>query len=250
LKGKALEHQRFYFPPEAQRGDLIEFPPGECAHMISSLRLRKGDRVSATDGAGKIYDAVLERATARVAVGRILRVREVARPSPSISLFQGVTRSASMEVALEKCVELGIDGFVPVLVERSIRRPGARRLERLRRIAVEAMKQSLGAYLAHVHELASLAAALEMLVDFDLVLVASERERQCTLSGVARLKTATRIAVWIGPEGGLADDETGRLLDQGAIPFSLGSRRLKSETAAIAAVAVLRSLCSPDSRPR
>lgn len=248
MKDKALRHQRFYFPPEALKGVFIEFPPGECTHMIASLRLRKGDHVRATDGTGRIYDAVLDQARGRRVVGRVLKVCEVARPSPSIFLFQGISRSSSMEFALEKCVELGIDGFIPVLVGRSIRRLGARRLERLRRIAVEAMKQSLGAYLPRVHDSASLDEALEMLADFDLMLVASELERQCLLSEVARLKTAARIALWIGPEGGFADVEVDGLLERGAIPFSLGSSRLRSETAAIAAVAVLRSLCSPDSR--
>jgi 16S rRNA (uracil1498-N3)-methyltransferase len=242
LKDKVLRHQRFYFPPEALKGDLIEFPPGECSHMISTLRLRTGDRVRATDGDGRLYEVVLDEAKRRRVAGRVLKIHQVARPSPSIALFQGITRSSSMEFALEKCGELGIDGFVPVLAGRSVRRLSARRLERLRRIAVEAMKQSLGAYLPRVHDPAGLEEAFGMLPGFDLVLVASELERQCTLCGVSGLKTAGRIALWIGPEGGFTDDELAGLLEHGARPFSLGSSRLKSETAAVAAVAVLRNL--------
>jgi 16S rRNA (uracil1498-N3)-methyltransferase len=210
--------------------------------MVSSLRLRRGDRVSATDGNGMVYEVVIDKARGARVVGRVLETRKVARPIPSITVFQGVGRASSMEIALEKCVELGIDGFVPVMVERSARRLGEGRLERLRRLAVEAMKQSLGAYLPSVHAPQAFEDALGMLHAFDFVLVGYEVEKRRTLKDMERLKEAARIAVWIGPEGGFTETEVHRLGNHSAVTFSLGDRRLKTETAAIATVAFLRAI--------
>jgi 16S rRNA (uracil1498-N3)-methyltransferase len=245
LKARALTHQRFYFPPDALEAGSIRFQRGESSHMTSSLRLTTGDRVSATDGQGRVYEVAIDTAKGGNVVGTVLKTESVERPAPSIFIFQGLCRSSSMGTALEKCVELGIDGFVPVAVERSVRPLGERRLERLRRVAVEAMKQSLGAYLPEVHAPQTFEDALGVLSGFDLALVASELERQRTLIDVERLTEASRIAAWIGPEGGFTETETRSLCDRGAVTFSLGDHRLRSETAAIATVAAIRTLCSP-----
>lgn len=245
MKAKALKHQRFYFPPDALEAGSIRFQRGESSHMTSSLRLAKGDRVSATDGRGRVCEVVIDTTRGGNVIGRVLKTEQVVRPTPSIYLFQGLCRSSSMGMALEKCVELGIDGFVPVAVERSVRPLGERRLERLRRVAIEAMKQSLGAYLPEVYASEAFEDALEMLSDFDLVLVGSELERRRTLMQIERLGAAPRVAVWIGPEGGFTEAEIRSLCDYGSVTFSLGDRRLRAETAAIAAVAAIRTLCAP-----
>lgn len=242
MTSKALRHQRFYCSPDAVKGDLVEFSHAESLHMVGSLRLVKGEMITATDGRGKVYQVVIEQGRRRRVMGRILDARSVAEPRPAITVFQGIIKPSNMEVALSKCAELGISAFVPVVSEFSVGGLGPGRLERLRRIAAEAMKQSLGAYLARVDEPTAFENALERSGRFDSLLVAWEGERRGRLASVAVLEDADDTALWIGPEGGFAEKEIEALLNLGAVTFSLGDRRLRAETAAIAAVAVIQGV--------
>jgi 16S rRNA (uracil1498-N3)-methyltransferase len=242
LTSKALRHQRFYCSPDTINGDVIEFSLAESLHMVGSLRLGKGEMITATDGRGKVYRVVIEQARRRQVLGRILNARTVAEPHPAITVFQGIIRPSNMEVALSRCVELGISALVPVVSEFSFGGLGPRRLERLRRIAAEAMKQSLGAYLARVDKPAAFEDALASSAGFDALLVAWEGEREGRLASAAASGDADDIALWIGPEGGFAEKEIEALLSMGAVTFSLGDHRLRAETAAIAAVAIIHGV--------
>jgi 16S rRNA (uracil1498-N3)-methyltransferase len=213
--------------------------------MVSSLRLKKGDLVRATDGCGRIYDIVIEEIGARKVGGRILEAYRVDAVPPSVTVFQGVVKSSRMEFIAEQCAELGVSGLVPVSTERSVRRLGETRLERMRRIAVEAMKQSLGVYLPTIDSVKAFDDALAMLSVFDLVIVASEGERRHRLKDAVGTSRPGKVALWVGPEGGFTPGELDGLVGCGAKPFGLGDLRLRSETAAIASVAILRELLRP-----
>jgi 16S rRNA (uracil1498-N3)-methyltransferase len=210
--------------------------------MISSLRLGSGRLVSATDGRGKVYDLVIEEAKRHRVKARVLDVRKIEAPCPEIFVFQGVVKPSNMELIVEKCVELGISGFVPVMCERCVARLGGKRTARLERIAIEAMKQSLGAYLPALYPAMAFGDALAMLGEFGSVLVAWGEELACSLADAYGREPAGSLALWIGPEGGLTKSEVDSLTGQGARTFSLGDHRLKSETAAIASVAIIQAL--------
>ena len=207
--------------------------------MVASLRLKKGERITATDGEGKIYGVVIEEAKRRRVRGRIIDVNEVPRSLPSITLFQGLIRSAAMEIALTKCAELGVSAIVPVVCDNSVGSLSETRLGRLRRIAGEAMKQSLGAYLTVVGKPATFEDALAASRGFDSVLVAWEGEHKRGLPSTLKTQGAGTVALWVGPEGGFTQPEIDSLAGVGAVTFSLGERRLRAETAAIAAVAII-----------
>jgi 16S rRNA (uracil1498-N3)-methyltransferase len=239
LASKTPGHQRFYCPPETIDSGSIDFSPQESLHMVASLRLKKGERITATDGEGRVYEVVIEEARRRRVRGRITNVSEVPRSLRSITLFQGIIKAAAMELALTKCAELGVSAVVPVVCENSVGSRSGTRLGRLRRISVEAMKQSLGAYLTVVHEPAGFEDALAASGGFDSVLVAWEGEGKRGLASALETERAGTIALWTGPEGGFARAEIDALVDIGAVTFSLGERRLRAETAAIAAVAVI-----------
>lgn len=239
MKDRIFRHHRFYLPPGAIGADKICFPEHESSHMVSSLRIRKGDHVSVTDGRGRVYDIAIEEATKPKVRGRIVGRTAVEPPQPAVALFQGIVKPARMDLIIEKCVELGVSSVVPVYTDRCVRHLGARRLERLERIAVEAMKQSLGAYLPDLCSPRDFTLALSMASQFDLTVVAWEGEKRQRLRDVLEAREAEAIALWIGPEGGFTQDELGHLKEQGAVTFSLGERRLKAETAAIASIAIL-----------
>jgi len=241
LKAKVLRHQIFYFPPDSLHEGSIVFSAEESQHMVKSLRLGVGDRVRATDGAGRFYDSAIEHAAAARVRARVLKVTEAKACAPAVTVFQGVVRAQRMDLLVEKAVELGSAGLVPIECERCLRRVAAPRLARWRRIAREAMKQSLRAHLPAISEPRSLREAAAVLGGFDLVLVACEASggkplREIITPGLAR------VALWVGPEGGFTEEEMDQLAAAGGVAFTLGPHRLRSETAALATLAALHQL--------
>ena len=241
MKMKVSRHQVFYFPPEALAEGVIVFPEDEAKHMAGSLRLASGDRVRATDGRGKFYEVEIARSAGRRLEARVLEVTEAQAAPLRVTIFQGIVRPQRMDLLVEKAAEMGVAAVVPVECARCVRGVTGRRLTRWRRIAREAMKQSLGAHLPHISEPRAFGEAAADLGGYDLVLAASEAEGGRALKDVVRGHPAT-TALWVGPEGGFTDEETGALRSAGALAFSLGPRRLRSETAALAALAALAQL--------
>ena len=242
MKDKVLRHHLFYFSPDALEDDLIGFPPGESRHMVSSLRLRKGDRIRATDGRGVIYEVVLEEARRKKVTGRIADRTKVEPAGGRVTVFQGVIKPAKMALMVEKCVELGVWSVLPVETGLCVSGMGEGRVKRLKRIAIEAMKQSVGAHLPEIHSLKSFDDAVSRLSDFDLTVVAWEDEKHERLRDIVGGERPKTVALWIGPEGGFTPVELDELANCGARTFSLGERRLKAETAAITSLAILNEL--------
>ncbi len=241
MEGKTQVHYRFYLRSGSTgRGDVVRFSEDESKHMVSSLRMGKGDLVGATDGKGSVFKVEIGDVSGKRATGRILKIEEERRPQPEIHLFIGVIKGSHMDLVVEKCTELGVAGIWPVYTERVVGRLSSSRLERLRRIAVETMKQSLGSYLPGISAAFSFEDALGKLRGFDVTLAAWVDEPGRTLGKIELRPGPMKIGLWIGPEGGFTDREISALVDHGALTFSLGGQRLKAETAALASVAILR----------
>lgn len=241
MEEKAQVHYRFYLRSGSTgRGDAVRFSEEESKHMVSSLRMGKGDLVGATDGKGSVFKIEIGDASGKMATGRILEIREERRPQPEIHLFLGVIKGSHMDLVVEKCTELGVAGIWPVYTERVVARLSPNRLERLRRIAVETMKQSLGSHLPGISTPFSFEDALGKLRGFDVTLVAWVDEPGRTLGKIELRPGPMKIGLWIGPEGGFTDREIASLVENGALTFSLGKQRLKAETAALTSVAILR----------
>jgi 16S rRNA (uracil1498-N3)-methyltransferase len=251
LTPKLEHHYRFYLQPDAFAGEYVRFAEAESGHMVSSLRVKAGVTVAATDGRGGLYRILVERVEAGRVEGRVLESVRIERASPVIHLFQGIVRPSRMDLIVEKCTELGAAAFVPVVTERSVRLGAGGRTQRLARIAAEAMKQSLGVYLPQISEPVVFEQALDMLVGIDLSLVASECSGERRLAQVIADCKARAIAIWVGPEGGFTSDESNKMASYGALRFSLGPKRLRSETAAIVSVALINeAAAAPDTSPR
>ena len=213
--------------------------------MTASLRVRDGDIVTATDGRGNVYRLNVESTSAREVRARIVTAERVERRGPQIHLFQAVIKPSRMELTVEKAAELGLWGFTPVLSARSEAKMGKTRVERLRKAGIEAMKQSLGAWMPDVRDPASFLEAVDAMAEFRSVLVAWEGEGAEPLHRILRGLGEDPIALWIGPAGGFTEDESAELASAGGTTFTLGRQRLKSETAAIASLAIIKHLRLP-----
>ena len=243
---------RVYVDAPLASGMRVTLQGSAAGHLTRVLRLRVGEALTVFNGAGGEYAASIEHAHAgRVAVA-IGELRAIERESPlTLTLAQGVSRGERMDLVVQKATELGVSGIVPLFTERSVVRLGAeqaeRKLNHWRAIAIAACEQSGRNRLPKVAPPVSLA---------DLLRSGTDREGDASGCGVQDMclllspgaasridalpRPATSVTVLIGPEGGLTNAEQEAAVAAGFLPVRLGPRVLRTETAAIAALALLQ----------
>ncbi|MDP3446634.1 MAG: 16S rRNA (uracil(1498)-N(3))-methyltransferase [Eubacteriales bacterium] len=214
---------------------------GDDAHHISRvLRMKAGDALSLCDGAGNEFDAVIATVSPEAVVCTVGNKHASEAESPvRVTLFQCLPKTDKMELIVQKCTELGVFAIVPVHSVRCVVVPGKdydKKRERYSRVALEAAKQSRRAMVPQVLPLIKLKKI--DIKSFDLFLIAYEDENARTLKQALRgANTPATIAILIGPEGGLEEDEVAQLTAAGAVSVSLGRRILRTETAGMAMLA-------------
>lgn len=224
--------RRFLHAALPDRGTFV-LGGDEGAHLARVLRAREGDRVLVFDGRGREAVCRVTGAGRGEATLEVEAPHEPRRPVRDVLLCTAVPRGERMERLVEACVEAGASAVVPWAAERSVRdRAGENALRRWRRAALEAAKQCGRADLPSVSDVVSLADAVRGAADRRL-LVASPGASAAIADARG---AATRLAVFVGPEGGLAPDEERLLREAGAIAFGLGPLVLRIETAATVAV--------------
>lgn len=227
--------QLFYgFPSENEFAVLTE---EESAHCIRVLRMKAGDAIQFTDGAGHFYSGVIADAHPKKCTVQILEKKEGAAKKYSLHVAIAPTKNTDrMEWFLEKATEIGIDEITPVICDRSERR--IIKTERLHKVMLAAMKQSLQAWLPVLHE----AVPFEKLA----ASVAAEQKWICTLEAETLLKNSLKPSgnylVLIGPEGDFTDREMLLAKQNHFVPVSLGENRLRTETAGIVACSIVSLL--------
>ena len=211
----------------------------DVKHISRVLRLRIGDCVQLCDGQGNECDASISAIAPDAVTFETQPWRRAkSEPDVSVTLFQCLPKAGKMETIIQKCVELGACGFVPVQSERCVvvlKPPYEGRIERWQRVSEEAAKQSRRGIVPVV----ALPEPLKSLdfSAFDTVLVAYENERTVSLKQALRSGAHKIIAIVIGPEGGFSEEEIAILTTRGATSVSLGTRILRTETAGMAMLA-------------
>lgn len=224
---------RFYAPDILTTGSLPEI---ESGHAIRVLRHRVGDTIEVVDGNGMLYHCILVSEHPKHAAVEITQATLLPKVwAPNICLAVAPTKQSDrMEWLVEKAVEIGVDTFVPILTARSERKQ--LNIERLEKIAVSAMKQSLKAVLPVVKPMQPIAHFLNEVSATSQKFVGwcdSTTERNL-LACTCRPKTDTTIL--IGPEGDFTSDEIASAIKAGFTPVTMGDNRLRTETAALVAL--------------
>jgi 16S rRNA (uracil1498-N3)-methyltransferase len=237
--------RRFTLPPDQLADGRVTFDADESRHLARVLRLRPGDTLLATDGAGREFTVRLESVGDR-ATGTILAEATGVAVSPlAITLIQGVPKGDKMERIVRAATELGVAGVRPALCERTIVRLEPHRwrdrARRWQRVAREAAKQSRRAVIPEVETPRSLAEALAVGQRADLSLCLWEAEGTPLGHVLAAAGSPRSALVLIGPEGGLARAEVELAREGGFTVVSLGPRILRTETAGLAVTAILQS---------
>jgi 16S rRNA (uracil1498-N3)-methyltransferase len=212
-------------------------------YLLRVLRMSAGDPLEVFDGRGRAFEARIDRVDGPAAWLRLGAPR-VAAMGRSITLVQALPKGDKLEWVLQKGTELGAAHFVPVTTERTTVKlsadRGAARVRRWTRIVEEAARQCGRSDVPAVEPPAPLVEAVSRLAPGALFIL-DEEERSVPLSSeLARLTPGVPLALVIGPEGGLTRSEVARLTEAGARPVTLGRLVLRTETAALAALAVIR----------
>jgi 16S rRNA (uracil1498-N3)-methyltransferase len=228
---------------------LLTLAGEEAHHAAKVLRLRSGKEFLASDLSGICYRAefVGSRATGKHDVEVDARILEVlpnhGEPAGEIELIIGfLSQPARWEFLLEKSVELGVTSILPIVTDRTEKR--SPKLDRSERILKAALKQTKRSKLPHLGELSTLSAALsEAVKNGRTVYILHEAaDPDSSLLRQLQQKNTLSLALVIGPEGGFSEEEIEEAVRLGAKVASLGTRRLRAETAAIAALAIAQSV--------
>jgi 16S rRNA (uracil1498-N3)-methyltransferase len=230
---------QLFFTQKIENGFAV-FEEEEGRHLTSVLRKKTGDLLQLTDGKGFFYEAELTDAGKRQVLARIVSKTEAAilRPARLHMAIAPTKQMERLEWFLEKATEIGVDEITPLLCKRSER--DTIRLDRLEKILVSAMKQSLRAWLPKLNQPTRFQ---------DFVKKSGEAQKRlawCSDEPLPHLKNTLSpnqdVVIAIGPEGDFSPEEVQFALANGFQGVSLGQARLRTETAGLLAVGVFEIL--------
>ena len=231
--------RRFFVSPDQIQGARITLKGAEAHHLRSVLRLQPGRIVELFDGSGTVYKAEISAIRSNFIEARIVR-KYVARlddPFP-LTLAQVVLKGKKMDVVVQKATELGVNILIPVISRYCEgRKVNSDRITRWQRIVIEACKQSGRAVPMHIAPVTSMDTL--SVVDYRYRICCWEKEKQSLLLS-SYLEVAGAILLLIGPEGGFHEQEMEWVRDNGFRIVTLGPHVLRAETAALAAVSIVK----------
>jgi 16S rRNA (uracil1498-N3)-methyltransferase len=234
---------RLYCDLPLSPGAEIVLPEAAARHAVTVLRLQPGDTLNLFNGAGGEYGASLVAVNKREARVRLIEFHAAERESPlQITLALGISAGERMDYSLQKATELGVTAIQPLATERSVvKLSGERadkRLQHWQHVVIAACEQCGRNRVPEVAPVQKLFAYL----------AAVDRNKRMLMllpdaaTPLKRVPPSTEVVLMIGAEGGLAPSESKAAEASGFQPVSLGPRVLRTETAPVAALAVLQAL--------
>lgn len=236
----------FFAPPQNVQRDKIFIEGGEAHHLLQVMRLKLGDEVTIFDGQGNEYQGVIIEQGKRGAIVKILDKKQMeSEKGPNITLAQAIPARGKMDYLVEKTTELGIDRIIPLETERSVVKMSKAKTEvarqRWERIAISASKQCGRLRLPVISQITQFPQVLEKVSEFDLILFPCLSAEARPLKKILRDKNKPKnILVFIGPEGDFSPEEISQAKLSGCHLARLGSNILKSDTAALMVLSVLK----------
>jgi 16S rRNA (uracil1498-N3)-methyltransferase len=240
-----LQLPRFVMDPFTD-GKILTLSEDEAHHALVVMRLRPGDQFIAIDGKGSEYLCNLTEIVEGKAVGEIVRsMRFSNEPSVNLTLVMGLPRPAKMDLIVQKATELGTHRIIPFISEYSAFQLDPSELkgkvDRWTRIAAEATKQSLRSVIPKIANPVKFSDLDAVISQVDVAVLFTPQGDPQVLGELFKSKISPpkEVVAIIGCESGLSREEEEKLLLLGARPCRLGSRRLRTETAAIVAISLI-----------
>lgn len=232
---------RFYCPDIA---DTLTLGEEDSKHCVKVLRMGESDTIEVVDGNGNLYTCRISMAhPKRCAIEVLDKEQQPPHWGHRIVLAVAPTKNLDrIEWLVEKCVEMGVDRIIPLRCHNSERT--VLKTERLKKIMVAAMKQSLKATLPQLDEMTSIMDVIAEGVEGTRCIAYCDamlpREQRRTLPSVYR--PGSDVMVLIGPEGDFSPEEVQAATAAGFVPVTLGESRLRTETAGLMAVASIHAM--------
>jgi 16S rRNA (uracil1498-N3)-methyltransferase len=235
---------RVYHDGPLEAGQFVPLNESSAHHLRNVLRLKAGQEIMLFNGMGGEYQARIHSIDKKSLTLEVIRYDAIDRESSlSITLVQGISKGQRMDFSIQKAVELGVDSIQPITTERcAVRQKGSRtdrKSTHWQGVIASAAEQSGRTRFPGLMESTSLNEYLKQTPDSALKLVLDPlaNDELCDLQPQGR-----EVHLLIGPEGGLSDQEINTAKDAGFQPIKMGPRILRTETAGVAAIAVMQAL--------
>lgn len=216
-------------------GDIFIIPETDQFHMERVLRFKEGESFEAVVG-DTLYELIyLETDKAKIISFEKLDLIK----KPSINLFFSILKGDKTDFVLQKCTEIGVTNFYPMITMRTvvdIRGKEKNRQDRWQRIVNDASKQSKSTFIPTVHYPIEITGVFDKIYKNDFSIVPYEGEKRTTIKQALDYYNGGDINIFIGPEGGFDDIEIKALTRAGIRSVSLGEKILRAETASMVAL--------------
>lgn len=237
---------RFFSLDETFTKETVEITGEDVNHIKNVLRMKIGEEIQIGNGKEKEYICTIQSMEKDKIIAKIVDVIGTSSELPAkITLFQGLPKGDKIEYIIQKAVELGAYRIVLVDTRRTVvkldDKKAAKKIERYNAIALSAAKQAKRSLIPKVEGVISFEQALKEADALEKVLIPYENAEGISYAReiVKSLKGRESIGVFIGPEGGFAEEEVERAKEHGAKCITLGKRILRTETAALTALSIL-----------
>lgn len=252
-----MSRRRFYATPDTINGSTINLSHEETHHLTRVLRLKSGSEVFVFDGCGNEYRcSFLKVKENRARLDIVDALSDEVDSSIHITLAHGIARGEKFDFIVQKATELGASNIVPLVTDHADVKlsdeKSEKRLERWRRISLEALKQCGRRRLVEISPPVTLKDFLNItqaqnsgIADSNpsrALLVFSERGGVSITAALSRSADKSSVTAMVGPEGGWSDEELMLLDERRAIAVTLGPRILRTETAAVVALTLIQHI--------
>ena len=231
---------KFFVNQEQIKNNIIKIIGEDINHIKNVLRFEPGENICICnkDSSESYICKIININNEEIESEIIEENFETTEASTFIHIFQGLPKADKFEYIIEKCTEIGVKEITPVIMKRSIvkldEKDKVKKLDRWQKIAEVAAKQSKRDIILKVNSVINFQNIFENLKDYDILLVAYEEEKERTLKRVLtdfKDMKDIKVAVIIGPEGGIDELEINLCKEKNFIPVTLGKRILRTETA-------------------
>lgn len=234
----------FFVDKSQKQGNCYFITGADFNHIKNVLRMNVGDTfLVSEEGVSNLCE--IEAFEKDVVIAKIIEENYNDTSLPiKIYLFQGLPKADKMELIIQKCVELGVEGIIPVEMNRCVVKLDDKKkkskIARWQGISESAAKQSKRNVIPEISDVLTYKEALKKAKELDLLLVPYESKNgmEDTKATLAEIKNGMSVGILIGPEGGFEENEVEQAFEMGGKVISLGKRILRTETAAITSVAM------------
>ena len=240
---------RFFVKNEQIKGTSIEILGEDVKHIKNVLRKQIGDNIEICDqDTEKSYICKIEKIENESILTSIVEELQSYDDNIKVDIYQGLPKADKMELIIQKSVELGVNAIIPVAMKRCVvkidSKNEAKKITRWQKIAESAAKQSGRNTIPEIKNIVNVEKIIQLIKEYDCVIVAYENEKNNTIKReLLKIKEnihdKVKIAVVIGPEGGLEEKDVEILKQNGAKIVTLGRRILRTETVALNVLSVI-----------